>query len=266
MPIEGRRRRGRAAARGLQREGTRSRALRLAARERLPLRHRRRGASPFERARLTSSFCPIMGQIVWSAAFDGVDLAMQSMFRDAAPGQDDRRDLRLPRLSRRALAQRRAVGRRHPCSCTAKCPAPRWTRRESPAARDARGPWIAVTGAREYAMGFGAHYRATPRVVLRADEARMRDRDGGREPLGRADGPHVPLPRQFRFRRGRRGSCSRFPSRREHVVTRTASPAMSLRRRTTASCSPISLSIPRGCAFSTSPSATIPSRSSTSRA
>ena len=35
---------------------------------------------------------------------------------------------------------------------------------------DARGAWIAVTGARDYAMGFGAHYLATPRVVLRADE------------------------------------------------------------------------------------------------
>jgi hypothetical protein len=37
---------------------------------------------------------------------------------------------------------------------------------------DARGAWIAVTCARDYAMGFGAHHLATPRVVLRADETR----------------------------------------------------------------------------------------------
>jgi hypothetical protein len=35
---------------------------------------------------------------------------------------------------------------------------------------DERGRWIAVTGVRDYAMGFGAHYRATPRVTLREGE------------------------------------------------------------------------------------------------
>ena len=35
---------------------------------------------------------------------------------------------------------------------------------------DDAGPWIAVTGVLEYVMGFGAHYRATPRVRLRDGE------------------------------------------------------------------------------------------------
>ena len=35
---------------------------------------------------------------------------------------------------------------------------------------DERDPWIAVTGLRDYALGFGSHYLASPRVVLRADE------------------------------------------------------------------------------------------------
>jgi len=32
------------------------------------------------------------------------------------------------------------------------------------------GSWITVAGERDYAMGFGAHYRATPHVTLRAAE------------------------------------------------------------------------------------------------
>jgi hypothetical protein len=35
---------------------------------------------------------------------------------------------------------------------------------------DAGGPWMAVTGVRDYAMGFSARYRATPRVVLRREK------------------------------------------------------------------------------------------------
>ena len=35
---------------------------------------------------------------------------------------------------------------------------------------DENGAFLAVTGVRDYAMGFGARYRATPRVVLRAGD------------------------------------------------------------------------------------------------
>ncbi|MCW6506869.1 DUF4432 family protein [Lichenifustis flavocetrariae] len=34
---------------------------------------------------------------------------------------------------------------------------------------DSLGAYIAITGLRDYAMGFGAHYRATPHVILRED-------------------------------------------------------------------------------------------------
>src|SRR6202162_2381720 len=106
---------------------------------------------------------PFMGQMVWSAEFDGVELAMRSMFpvprpakiivetygclayhsgllRNGVPGASDTHALH----GEAPCADIDEIG----IACGA----------------DARGPWMAVTGARDYAMGFGAHYRATPRV------------------------------------------------------------------------------------------------------
>ena len=54
---------------------------------------------------------PYMGQMVWSAAFDGVPLEMQSMFPAPRPAETIR-DLWLPRLSCRTVAQRRPRRRR----------------------------------------------------------------------------------------------------------------------------------------------------------
>jgi len=113
---------------------------------------------------------PYMGQIVWSATFDGVDLAMQSMFpvprpaktivetygclayhcgilRSGVPGPGDNHALHGEAPCADMDAAGVAVG------------------------EDERGTWMAATSVREYAMGFGAHYLATPRVVLRPAEA-----------------------------------------------------------------------------------------------
>lgn len=111
---------------------------------------------------------PYMGQIVWSAKFDGVQLAMQSMF-------DEPRAARTIVETYGCLAYHAGLLRNgvpsaqdtHPLHGEMPC-AP-MTGAGLACGTDAGGPWMAVTGIYEHAIGFGAHYRATPRVVLRPD-------------------------------------------------------------------------------------------------
>jgi Domain of unknown function (DUF4432) len=88
---------------------------------------------------------------------------------------------------------------------------------------DARGPWMAVTGARDYAMGFGAHYRATPHVVLRADGAEceivMEVENPSAAPMDLMYMCHV----NFAFAEGAR-IVQPVPFTPQHVVARTAIP------------------------------------------
>lgn len=115
---------------------------------------------------------PYMGQIVWSATFDGVELAMQSMFREPRPAK--------------VIVETYGCLVYHAGLLRNGVPSPQDTHAlhgEMPCAEmdgaglacgmDAQGAWIEVTGMREYAMGFGAHYRATPRVRLRAGATRL---------------------------------------------------------------------------------------------
>jgi len=112
---------------------------------------------------------PYMGQIVWSATFDGVELAMQSMFAAPRPAKTIVETYGclayhcgLLRSGVPGPGDNHALHGEAPCAeMDAACLA---------VGEDARGPWMAVTSEREYAMGFGAHYLATPRVVLRPDE------------------------------------------------------------------------------------------------
>ena len=93
---------------------------------------------------------------------------------------------------------------------------------------DAEGRWIAVTGTREYAMGFGAHYLSRPRVVLREDATRF-DIEMSAENLSGAPMDlmymcHV----NFDFAEGGRIMQS-APFTPQHVVTRTAMVAFARR-------------------------------------
>ena len=120
-------------------------------------------------ARGSAIVLPYMGQILWSAVFDGVELAMQSMFREPRPAKIIVETYGclsyhagLLRMGVPSPADTHVLHGEMPCA-------------EMDAAglacgTDARGPWIAVTGSKEYAMGFGAHYRATPSVKLRSGE------------------------------------------------------------------------------------------------
>ena len=165
---------------------------------------------------------PYMGQIVWSATFDGVELAMQSMFREPRPAK--------------VIVETYGCLAYHAGLLRNGVPSPADTHvlhGEMPCAEmdeagiscgsDAHGPWIAATGSREYAMGFGAHYLATPRVVLRPGEAGceivMEVENLSAAPMDLMYICHV----NFAFAEGARIVQS-VPFTPEHVVTRTVIP------------------------------------------
>jgi Domain of unknown function (DUF4432) len=165
---------------------------------------------------------PYLGQIVWSAVFDGVELAMQSMFREPHPAK--------------VIVETYGCLAYHAGLLRNGVPSPVDTHilhGEMPCAKmdeagiacgaDDRGPWIAVTGLREYALGFGAHYRATPRVILRPDEASceiiMEVENLSAAAMDLMYMCHV----NFAFAEGAR-IVQPVPFTPEHVVTRTVVP------------------------------------------
>ena len=165
---------------------------------------------------------PYMGQIVWSAKFDGVELAMQSMFREPRPASVIVETYGC--LAYHAGILRNGVpspADTHPLHGEMPCAA--MDEAGIACGADERGPWIAVTGSREYAMGFGAHYRATPRVVLRGDETGceivMEVENLSAAPMDLMYMCHV----NFAFAEGAR-IVQPAPFTPEHVVTRTAIP------------------------------------------
>ncbi|NLH79652.1 MAG: DUF4432 family protein [Phyllobacteriaceae bacterium] len=113
---------------------------------------------------------PFMGQMIWDAVFDGVDLSMADMFAEPRHAAD--------------IAGTYGCFAFHSGLLRNGCPSPlddHPLHGEMPCApmqeagleigEDAEGPYLAATGLREYVMGFGAHYRARPRVVLRPGTA-----------------------------------------------------------------------------------------------
>ncbi|MDR3440240.1 aldose 1-epimerase family protein [Telmatospirillum sp.] len=113
---------------------------------------------------------PFFGQMVWDAVFDGVDLSMDDMFAMPRPAD--------------VIVGTYGCFAFHSGLLRNGCPSPdddHPLHGEMPCAPmdraglatgvDAQGPWMAVTGERDYAMGFGSHYKARPRIVLRPDDA-----------------------------------------------------------------------------------------------
>ncbi len=109
---------------------------------------------------------PFYGQMVWDAVFDGVDLTMTNMFS-------------MPRYAESIVGTYGCFAF-HSGLLRNGCPSPdddHPLHGEMPTARmdtagiecgeDEDGPYMALTGCYEYVMGFGAHYMARPRIVLR---------------------------------------------------------------------------------------------------
>ena len=110
---------------------------------------------------------PFMGQMIWDARFDGVELAMDSMFD-------------LPRPSPGILGTYGCF-LYHSGLLRNGCPSPEDDHPlhgEMPCApvdeawisfgEDDEGPWMTLHGRYEYVMGFGSHYDAIPSVTMRA--------------------------------------------------------------------------------------------------
>jgi hypothetical protein len=111
---------------------------------------------------------PWYGQMIWAARFDGVELAMKSMFDMPRPATD--------------IAGTYGCFAFHSGLLRNGCPSPQDTHPlhgEMPCApmdsaelridEDSAGPRLRLSGTREYVMGFGAHYRARPSVTVWAE-------------------------------------------------------------------------------------------------
>lgn len=166
---------------------------------------------------------PYLGQMIWSARFNGVDLAMRSMFPEPRPANTIVETYGC--LAYHSGLLRNGVPGpedSHPPHGEAPC-AP-MDEAGIACGSDDRGRFIAVTGAREYAMGFGAHYLARPRVILRENETAlemvMDVRNLSAAPMELMYMAHV----NFAFAPGAR-IIQPIPFTPQNVVARTAIPA-----------------------------------------
>jgi hypothetical protein len=165
---------------------------------------------------------PFLGQMLWSADFDGVKLAMTSMF--AAPRPVTTIVETYGCLAFHSGILRNGVpgaGDTHALHGEAPC-AP-MDAAGIVCGADARGRFLAVTGAREYAMGFGAHYLSEPRITLHEDETAldmvMQVENLSAAPMDLMYMCHV----NFAFAEGAR-LVQPVPFTPGHVVARTAVP------------------------------------------
>ena len=165
---------------------------------------------------------PYLGQMVWSATFDGVELAMRSMFAAPRPARTIVETYGC--LAYHAGVLRNGVpaaGDTHAVHGEAPCA--EMDKAGIACGADELGRWIAVTGEREYAMGFGAHYLARPRVVLRENatslDIEMTVDNLSSTPMDLMYMCHV----NFAFAQGARIVQS-APFTPEHVVCRAAIP------------------------------------------
>jgi hypothetical protein len=173
-------------------------------------------------ARGSVTVLPFMGQMIWRASFDGVELAMQSMFDRPRPAQTIVETYGC--LAYHAGLLRNGVptaADTHPLHGEFPC-LPMDAAGLS-CGSDERGAYLAVTGMRDYAMGFGAHYRATPRVVLHEEATSfavvMEAENLSAVPMDLMYLCHA----NFAFVEGGR-IVQPAPFDPEHVVTRTAVP------------------------------------------
>lgn len=166
---------------------------------------------------------PYLGQIVWRAMFDGVELAMQSMFDAPRPAQTIIETYGallyhagILRNGVPAAADTHALHGEMPCMPMDRA----WLE----CGTDAHGAWLAINSLRDYAMGFGAHYRATPRVILRENATEF-DVAMDVENLSTAAMDLMYLCHaNFAFSQGAR-IVQPVPFDAEHVITRTAVPS-----------------------------------------
>jgi len=166
---------------------------------------------------------PYMGQMIWAASFDGVDLAMTSLFPEPRPAKTIVETYGClayhSGLLRNGVP---SVEDNHPPHGEAPCA--EMDEAGLLCGMDSGRRWMAVTGVREYAMGFGARYRATPSVALGREEMGcrivMEVQNLSAAPMELMYMCHV----NFAFAEGARIVQS-VPFTPEHVVARTSIPS-----------------------------------------
>lgn len=165
---------------------------------------------------------PYLGQMVWSATFDGVEMAMESMFAQPRPAKVIVETYGCFAYHAGILRNGvPAAGDTH--SLHGEAPCAEMDKAGIDCGLDALGRWVAITGEREFVMGFGAHYLARPRVVLRENatsfDIEMTVDNLSTVPMDLMYMCHV----NFAFARGARIVQS-VPFTPDHVITRTAIP------------------------------------------
>ena len=165
---------------------------------------------------------PFMGQMVWRANFDGVELAMRGMLDVPRPGATIL-DTYGCLAYHAGLLRNGTPGPQDDHPLHGEMPCMPMDEAGLELGEDEGGPWLAVTGLRDYVRGFGAHYRASPRVTLRAAAT-----DFSME-IGVENRAAAPMDlmyichANFGFPEGAR-IVQPVPFDAEHVVTRTAVP------------------------------------------
>lgn len=113
---------------------------------------------------------PYYGQMIWQAMFDGVDLTLSSMFRAPRPATDIVGTYGCF-MYHSGLLRNGNPGPNDRHALHGEMPLASMDQAGIEIGEDSEGPWMAVVGEREYLMGFGDHYIARPRVLIRPDEA-----------------------------------------------------------------------------------------------
>ena len=109
---------------------------------------------------------PFLGQMIWDVVFDGVCLTMKNMFAQPLPAK--------------GIVETYGCFAYHSGMLRNGCPSPEDRHAlhgEMPCApmdrarivqgEDEQGPYVALVSEWEYVMGFGNHYLASPRIVVR---------------------------------------------------------------------------------------------------
>ena len=165
---------------------------------------------------------PFMGQMVWRATFDGVELAMRGMF-DVPRAGATILDTYGPLAYHAGLLRNGTPGPDDDHPLHGEMPCMPMDEAGLEVGEDEGGPWLAVTGSRDYARGFGAHYRAILSVTLRAAATNFTmDIEVENRAATSMDLMYI-CHANFGFPEGAR-IVQPAPFDAEHVVTRTAIP------------------------------------------
>ncbi|XBS67901.1 DUF4432 family protein [Acerihabitans sp. KWT182] len=129
---------------------------------------------------------PYYGQMIWQARFDDIDLAMSSGFNAPRPAMDIVGTYGCF-IYHSGLLRNGNPGERDHHPLHGEMPLAPMDRAGIEIGEDENGKWMAVVGEREYIMGFGDHYMARPRVLIRPDqstfEIRMEVENLGLDPM-----------------------------------------------------------------------------------